>query len=239
MPRRRIESRSTKNPALAEKILLRNVLANEAIERLTRWGVPKDELIRRVLAIPHASNKVVPLVPGVEERRLRKVPDQIDALARTIQQINESPWVGLDRVRILAKIKHRESLPAPLDLTVTPEWVEVTVKRLAQVPSALQFYARHLRALLDVYCPTGERRRAWGFPRSGFRIQTYLKLELLSFVRYSTGKSHYVEVAKLLDAAFSASDRPTNIDGDGLKKLEKNNTWLAIVAHNSVFRTKE
>jgi hypothetical protein len=226
MPKQLAVMKSPSRLKLTAEELLEDILAKEAVERLVQRGVRQDDLLRLVIKIPQASNEVKPLVTGIENRTLRRVPDHISALAATIKKINEGSWLSPDHLPHLAQVmKKPELLPDPLNLTITPQWAELTAKRMGELPTLLLFYASHLRASLNLFYPIG-RRQTVSKSRRGFRMQTYLTLKLLTTVRVSALRPCYQEIATLLEVAYRAAGRPKTVDVDQLKKLEKNNFWL-------------
>jgi hypothetical protein len=202
----------------------KDFVENEAFEKLIRRGVPRDVLLSLVGSIPGASNKKLELVDGIKERTLRKLPDQIDALADKIKKVNESPWLASDGLRRLAHSVHPHESPAPRDSPTTRESAEGMAKYFFMIPGGLHLYAEHLRAWLNRYHPVGSH----GTDR--IQMQTLLTIKLLILVRDSTGRPRYEEVATLLDAAYRARRKPRTIDAEHLRHLEKNNPRLHLIA---------
>ena len=197
----------------------------EAVERLIQWGVPEHELRWLASIIPGTSNEKLELVPAIEERTLRKLPDQINALADKIKKVNESPWLASDSLRRLAlSVKHPHKSPEPSNSTATGDSVELTTMIFSKIPRGLRLYAEHLRAWLNYYHPVGSYRK------ERLRMQNLLTIKLLVLVRESTGRPHYEEVATLLDAAYRACCKPKTIDAEHLRQLEKNNPRLHLLA---------
>ena len=65
-------------------------------------------------------------VAGIEERTLRRLPDQIKALADKIQRVNESPYLNPNRVRdVASQSSHPEKLPKPIDAAATDEYADL------------------------------------------------------------------------------------------------------------------
>jgi len=97
MAQKRIASKSPNDQNVTETALLEDDLAREAFEELTaRRGVDKQKLLSLLLTIPFASEKPLRLVDGIEDRRVRELPDRIRNWADTIEKVNESPWLGPD-----------------------------------------------------------------------------------------------------------------------------------------------
>jgi hypothetical protein len=197
---------------------------NEAFRKLIRRGVPRDVLLYLVASIPGASDKKLELVRGIEERTLRKLPDQIDGLADNIKKVNESPWLASDGLRRLALSVHPHKSPDSSNSTATTESGELFAKIFSKIPRGLHLYAEHLRAWLNRYHPVG----SYGTDR--IRMRTMLTILLLRVVRDSTGQPHYEEVAELLNAACTATGSTATIDAQNLQKLEKNNPRLSLMA---------
>ena len=196
-----------------------DLVENEAVKKLIHRGVPKDPLLLLARMIPDTSNQRLELVPGIEERTLRRLPDRVKALADTIQRVNESPWLANDGLRRLAlATKPRNSLPEASRTKTAEELI------FAGIPRALRSYATHLRAWINSDHPVGS------YGKERIRMQTLLTLKLLNLVRDSTGRPHYSEVATLLEAAYSASGKPKTIPADDLGKLERNNPTLRLIA---------
>jgi hypothetical protein len=216
MTQRRSRSKSAVDRRLTEEALLKEPRVEEAIGKLVRWGVKRDQVLRLVLSIPGASKEAVPLVEGMELRRLRELPDRIKGLSGTIKRVNDSPFLTPERLRELAT---PHGYPKPLIGTATPEQAETTSTCFLAIPNLLQLYAEHLREWLDHFYPTERGRR--GISRDYFRMQRLLTLRLLTVVRDATMKPRYSEVATLLDAAYRVGGGPAGIDAEGLRKLEQ------------------
>jgi len=200
----------------------KDIVENEAFEKLIQRGVPRDVLSSLVRNISRASNNKLELVHGIAERTLRKLPDQINALADKIEKVNQSPWLASDGLYRLALSVHPHESPHS---TATSESAEGTTKYFFMIPAGLNLYAEHLRAWLNRYHPVGRH----GTER--IRMQTLLTIRLLMLVRDSTGLPRYEQIASLLDAAYRASGKPKTIDAEHLRKLEKNNPRLRLIAH--------
>jgi hypothetical protein len=231
MTQRRKGERSSQNQGLTEETLLDGELERAALEKLTRLGVQRDELLSLVLHIPDSSNEVQPLVAGMDERTVRALPDRMIDLANNIEKVNASPALDPDRLHRVPS-KHPEILPTPLYSAERRGSPKLTASYFRTIHIGLRVYADYLRARLDFYHPTKSRRTPEqvkrGF-RNCFRHRTWLTLNLLTLVRHSTGKACRKEIATLLDAAYRASGRPQTIDVDYLKGLEKNNRYLALI----------
>jgi hypothetical protein len=219
--------------------LLRDPLARAAFEKLTQ----KDEIDREKLwsllrTIPYASNKVVKLVDGMEDRTVRKLPDRICGWADAIEELNSSPWLSPNLLPKRASfVRHPEGWPKPLNRILTPALALPTANQLLNIPSMLRFYADFLRAWLEMFHPVGKRRRDLGLG-NGIRLQKYLILKLLGLVRSSSGSPRYKEIANLLDAVYRMTDksRPKTTYEQNLAKLEKNNEWLVWILRDSLDR---
>ena len=230
MAQKRAGSKSRPNRQVTEEALLEDNLAREAFEKLTEQrGVNKDKLMSLLSRIPYASNEAQPLIDGMRNRRVHALPDRIHSWADKIEKANASPWLTPALLPRRASMRlNLEHWPKPLDVTLSPEWAELTAKRFQNLPRTLRLNANHLRAWLKVFHPTDRGRRVLGF-RTGLRLQTYLTLELLRLVRDAARRPCYKEIATLLDAACRVTGKARTISEDNLRKLEKNNPWLSWV----------
>lgn len=96
----------------AERALLQDNLAQEAFDQLTKkWGVDPKNLLNLVVTIPHYSNKVMPIIDGMRDSTVRKLPDRIRGWADFIEKINASPWLWPDQlVRYSSVIRNPETV---------------------------------------------------------------------------------------------------------------------------------
>jgi hypothetical protein len=203
----------------------KNPVEQEAVDKLIRLGVPGDVLLSLAAIIPGTSNKKLELVPGIEERALRKLPDQIKALADKIEKVNQSPWLASDGLRSLAlSVKHPHESPDSPNSTETRDSAQPAAMIFSKIPRSLRLYAEHLCAWLNRYHPVG----SYGTDR--IRMRTLLTIKLLMLVRDSTGRPCYSEIATLLEAAYRASGRRKTIVAEDLRKLKKNNPRLHLIA---------
>jgi len=232
MAQKRGELKSTRNRPVTEEVLLRDPLARAAFEKLIqKGGVDRKQLLSLLLRIPYASNKVLRLVDGMEDRTVRKLPDRIIGWANVIEKLNANPWLSPDRLPKQASVvRYPEGWPKPLNRILIPDLAEPAAKQLLSVPGALRFYADYLRAWLEMFHPVGKRRRDLGF-RNGIQPQKYLILKLLRLVRNSAGSPCYREIANLLDAVYRTTGKPGPkiIVEHNLAKVEKNNEWLSWI----------
>lgn len=200
------------------------VKEREAVEKLLQKGVPGNVLLLLLRSIQGASNKKLELAPGIEERTLRNLPDQIHKLADRIRGVNDSPWLAADGLSTLdLSVKHPHEPPDSVS-TATPS-AELKAMIFSKLPRDLGLYADHLRAWLNRLHPVGSH----GTDR--VRMQTLLTIKLLMLVRESTGRPHYEEVATLLNAAYRARGKKQRIDAGNLQKLAKDNPRLSLIAH--------
>jgi hypothetical protein len=217
MAQQHVRSKSGVDSRLTEEALLKEPRVGAVIGRLVRLGVKRDQILRLVLSIPGASKESVPLVEGMELRRLRELPDRIKNLSGTIKRVNESPFLTPQRLRELAS---HAGYPRPLIGIATPEQAETTSTCFLAIPNLLHLYAEHLRVWLDCFHPRRLNRK--GIRRNYSQMQYMLTLRLLRVVRDATGKPRYSEVATLLDAAYRVGGEPKVIDAEDLNKLEQN-----------------
>ena len=232
MAKKGTESKSWQSP-ITLKALLSAPLARQAFEELTQnKGVDKEKLLSLLRRIPFLSNKAQRLVEGMEDRTVRRLPDRIRFWADAVEKVNGSPWLSPDSLRSQTA-EHRNSAlyPKPLDLILTPEWAEPTAKLFGSLPRNLRLYADYLRAQLEFFHPTSQRRIELGFRRKPVRVQRSAVLELLAVVRKSAARPCYKEIATLLDATFAIAGktRPRFTYEENLSKLERNNPWEAWV----------
>jgi hypothetical protein len=214
---------TAKRPSFSSKELLKDSNAKKAFEKLTRKGLLWEEALTLLQSIPHASNKTVPLVKGMEPRVLLGLPDRINRLAQEIDKVNESP--ALTPQYIAERPDLFKSFIEPLDTSSPGVEPQVIARLLSMVPILLYHYARHLNDLLRRHYHSGSGKRIFPVPEQAFR-----KIYLLKLVKAATGKYHYEEVATLLEAAYRASGHAKTITAENLKKLVKNHPPLRLLA---------
>lgn len=218
MTKKPSKSKSVVDSRLTEAALLNEPGVKEAIQKLARRGASRDELLLLARSIPGANKEAEQLVAGINERRLRALPDRINELSREIERTNESPFLNPGRKgNYLASNRAAYS---ELGSVRASEWVEADANDFLAIPGLLRRYAGYLRMALDCFHPKG--RGCSVTPRNYFRMQRLLTLRLLRVVRDTTGKPRYSDVATLLEAAYRISGEYKVIGAEDLKKLEKN-----------------
>jgi len=240
MPRKTIRPKLPDDPRGAtEQRILEDDLALNAFNELTqKWGVNREELMRLLLAIPHCSNKVMPLVEGMGDVAVRKLPGRIRRWAAILEKVNASVCLRPDAlVDYASHVGNPEGFPKPLDAILTSKWAGPTAALLHKVPVELRFFAAYLEARIKVFHPTGARRREYGYKQ--IRLQTYLTVELLKLVRDSGHGPRYKQVGMLLNRAYDVAGKVRNISEDDLSKLERNNLWFQFLIQQSSLRKKE
>jgi hypothetical protein len=229
MTHRNSGSKSPVHSRLTEEAVLRKPGVKAAIDKLTKLGARRDQLMPLVLTIPGASAKVEPLVATITERRLRELPDRIKELSEEIKRINGSQFLTPRRLQDHLG-SHPDDYPELLSRATSPEWAEIFSSSFLLIPDLLNLYAEYLRVSRGIYYPKKRGRK--GIPRSLFRLQRLLILRLLRLVRDSTGGPHHSEVATILQAAYQISGKTKNLDADILSKLEQNaGPELRLIVH--------
>jgi hypothetical protein len=171
----------------------------------------------------------------MQDRSVKQLPNQIRRWADTIETVNSSPSLSPEQLPDWAEaIKNPDNFSPPLNRTLNSKWAVITARRFSEIPGVLRLYADHLHAILELFHGSGRRKLGLGY---GTRLQTWYTLELLNLVRISTGGLPcYRQVASLLDEAYRVSGKPRTISEDTLKKLEKNNKWMAmLIFHPELF----
>jgi hypothetical protein len=211
---------------VSAQVLLQDRLARDAFEALTvKRGVDKEKLLSLLARIPHAPDTRLPLVDRMNDRSVRKLPDQIRTWADTVQRVNASPWLGPDFLRGHApSARALEIYPRPLNRILTPELIEPAARMFHEMPTNLRLYAGCLEGVIQFFHPTGHRRREIGY--QPIRLRKWLTLQLLRLVRDAAKKPRYREVATLLNRAYEVAGDSRTYTEDNLIKLEKNNSWL-------------
>ena len=237
MTQRQAKSKSPCNRQITETALLEDDVARKAFEKLTGRQVDREKLMSLLSRIPHASNKVLPLVDGMGDRSVRALADRIRSWADTIERVNASPCLSPDFLTSHAMKKRNPKLyPEPLDSILTPEYAAATAKLFHSLPRTLRLYADHLKARLEFFHPTGHRRRDFGF--QPLRLRKWFTLQLLRLVRDSAGSPCYKEVATLLGRAYEIAGGACTVTEENLTKLEKNNPWFTWLLFEASLREK-
>jgi hypothetical protein len=240
MAQKQAESKSPNGRQVTEEKLVKDLHARKAFEELTvRRRVNKEKLLLLLSSIPFASKKPLGLVDGMEDRRVRRLPDRIRMWADVIGRLNASPWLTPNFLPKHASNKRNPGIyPKPLDSILTTELAEPTANLFHGLPSTLRFYADHLQARMEFFHPTGRRQVILGYPRKRIDLRKLLTLELLWLVRDSTQGPRYNEVATLLNRAYVVAGNAQTLDEDDLSKLVKNNEWTTWVLHEASQRRK-
>jgi hypothetical protein len=223
MKANRRAQKTVERPSFSTEELLKDTHTKKALEKLTRKGLPWEKALTLLQLIPHASNKTVPIVEGMEPRVLLSLPDRINRIAREISTVNGSPTLGpkymTERPDLFT------STSKPLDGIYPGAGAQVAAQLFSMIPSLLDHYARHLRERLRINYHRASTKRIFLL-----RMQTLHTLQLLKLVRTTTGGYHYEEVATLLEAAYRACGRAKTISDDDLKKLVTNHPNLRALA---------
>ena len=240
MVKKRGRSKLPRGLQVWEEKLLKDPRACGAFEGLTaRRGVDKEKLLSLLFRIPFASKKLLGLIDGMDDRRVRALPDQIRDWADVIERVNASPWVGTDFLSKHGADERNPSLyPKPLNSILTPERAEPSAKLFRSVPGTLRFYADQLQARLEFFHPTGRRRVDLGYRRKQIDLRKWLTLELLKLVRDSAGTPRYKEIVSLLSRAYEVAGKPQIISEEDLSKLKENNPWITWVLHEAGVKRK-
>jgi hypothetical protein len=165
----------------------------------------------------------------MNDQRVRALPERIRSWAGILEKVNDSPWLSPNHlVQQASATKNSKNYAYPLNITLANEGAQLFAKQFHSLPSVLRFYAAHMQAWMEVFHPTGRRRRDLGF-RNAIRPRILLTSQLLELVRQSARRPCHSQIVVLLDAAYRAAGKPHVVSQDGLAKLAKNNSWLAWV----------
>ena len=224
MPKKRATTRAARKKCLTIKEILNGYeRAREIFDKLVSDKVDQKALADLLCAIPNSPDEKLALVPGMEDRTLRRLPGQMHHWADKLAAINRSSSLDPRMLPSTAKIISRpDLLPKPLDVRLTQEASQLFARKFQSLPGLLHLYADYL----GVWVP----RLKMG-SRHGFRPRTFLTLKLLKLVKDSTGRNHYGEIATLLTEAYKAAELDLDVDAEDLRKLNKNNPMLRILLH--------
>lgn len=231
MARKSLGVKSHQNRRITEACLLGNGVAREALEKLVSLNVDRRELLEILSTIPFVSDKPLRLIDGMEDSTVRRLPGRIRSWADTIEKVNASPSLNPQFLTKLGvKNRNPEIYPEPLNVILTPDLAKLCAKSFESLPWRLRLFADSIKARLEVFYPTGKRKRDLGF-RNAIRPQRYFTLKLLRLVRDSAHRPCYREISHLLVAAYdiAGKPRPRFISEDNLPKLEKRNSWITWV----------
>ena len=235
MARKTAQSKIPDNVESFETELLRHSRAREALDNLTlHRKVPRDLVLTFLFSIPRAPTRTK-LVPNMENRNLKALPRRIREWAETIERLNNSPWLTPDHLESWARDASRaKRLPKPLNITLDRRWSKAFADQFRDLPRSLRFYADNLSACIDLF--HGRGRRALGV--SGpIRPRILFTLQLIKVVRDADGgRSHYRQLATLLEHAYLVCGEHQTVSEEGLSKLEHDNEWVAaLVFHPDIF----
>lgn len=227
MRQRKNRSKPLQSRQVTEQELLGYPRAIEALEKLKRAGVERNELIRLLCELPSAPDAKQTLAPGISDKSLSALPKRIRSWADEIERVNSSVYLSPKHIPSVARaVSKPDAFREPLNSIFTPEQAERTAVNFQRLPNILRLYADWLREWLPSFKFLG---------RHGIRPQTLLILRLIKRVRDSCGSPYHGEVATLIEAAFAAAGKPKSIGGDDLSKLERNNVMLGALLHPELF----
>jgi hypothetical protein len=236
MVKKRVPPMRGFNRAVGKTKLLQDSLARKAFDQLTKkWGVDGDKLLDLVLTIPYCPDEVLPIVEGMGDIAVRKLPDRIRVWADSIEKINSSPWLRPDQlVQYSSVITSPELFPEPFNVILTPDKAGLAANSFKSLPDRLRDYADYLEVRLRLFHPTGPERRKLGYKQ--LRWQTWRTLELLRLVRDAGHGPRLKEVAILLNTAYLLAGKRRDMSEDNLSKLETNNPWFTFVLREASLR---
>jgi hypothetical protein len=219
-----------KSPIESPEIKLRRLLnenSSQSLKKLVSKGCAERSLLSLLWNIPRASNKKTALVTRMTFRDLSKLSEQMTDVANKLARVNASYFLGPSTFAGLAEQyqARTDNLPFPLSVVFTKGADRVFCEMFKSLPARLRLYAEYLEKELP------RQKKFDQIARHGFRPQTLAILKLLKLVNDATGNYYYEDVASLLEVAFSANGADRRFDGDGLRKLKKNNPFLNILLY--------
>lgn len=238
MPNRRARSRRVK-PVTRDK-LLESSAAQEALAKLRRYGVDEQKLFRLLKSIPGAPDEKLPLVNGMSDRQVTRLPEKIWHWANEIDKVNSSPWLQPSVLPRLAGNTGNINLPKPLDfLCSTRESATNNAETFRRLPETIRLYADYLKTWIKFMNRPHNFSPVFRFPWSlrGFRSRNILVLQLIKLVSDSAGRPCYAEMVTLLGAAFTAAGIPIPkmVTEDGVRKLVANNPVVYWALYTEVW----
>jgi hypothetical protein len=206
-------------PASFQNKILGDRHAEVAFQKITRAGV-KAELIWKMLwELPHReveSNWYS--VPGLPLRYLTRFPKRVRGWAKDIENVSRKMQLSNAYGRTIS------SLPTFLDLQVGNRLPSVVPKTLArrilearadlpeliELPELLRLYADHLEAVCKFTAYHASKARA--------QFRSNPEFALIEHVKKVTGKPHFLQIARLLTAAYYALGSPEIVDDHSLSE---------------------
>lgn len=182
----------------------------QAFDTLVEKGADAIEMKRRLwmnLIRLEGRGKVSERLPlGMPRYMVKRLPKRLEKIAGIIDKINESPVLSPHIWRapegLLGSLSDEEKSE------LGRKWDE-----LGSLPHRLRMYAKYLNAQLGVVRDLS--RKDWWMTVGRYQF------DLIEFVRKSTGRHYYEQVADLLTAVYHGAGSDTCVVADRLKMLYK------------------
>jgi hypothetical protein len=213
--RRKIAMRQKKqspatNAPWKEAILgrIREHAAEQALNKLERWGANREQLLTRLLHVSLAHNDRSRMeLQRMKQRTARAHAESIRQTADLIASLNRR----VDNATLLGTIEVVHNVVPPSDplSKMNPPWhVKFSHREIICWPEALRDYADHVESL-----PRQVKAR-WE------PVRTAALSQLVWYVSQSTGQPRYGPVSELIEAILDkrASAQITTFDALKLKK---------------------
>jgi hypothetical protein len=206
-------------PASFQNKILGDRHAKVAFQKIGRAGV-KPELIWKTLW--EAAHSTVESnwysVPGLPLHYLTRFPKRVRSWAKDIESVSRKMQLNNAYSQTIS------SLPTFLDLQVgsrLPNVVPTTLARrilearadlpeLIELPEFLRLYADHLEAVCKFTVYHASKARALS--------RSNLEFALIGQVKRVTGKPYFLQIARLLTAAYHAIGSPEIVDDHSLRR---------------------
>jgi hypothetical protein len=215
--------------------ILEDRVAKRRFDRLIKLRAIPEVLAKWFTLIPQMDTRRGPLVSGIGDRTMRKLPHTIEAMARTLQQVNESRISPAEVLPGMPPIKYLTTGETFAVGSSVNNWVgagihgqKATVFRV--LPQFLRDYATCLRFLIGL-AEHKQLKTINGFQYSEEQVGV---LSLLGHIEATTGEPHFTAVADLLRAAFEKagvtdSRRMDGISVEALRKLWHRKPFLRLL----------
>ena len=165
---------------LTLEAILENKTVKKKFEDLCEAGVDRNALANLLCLIPCAPTTKLPLVEGMQDRTVLRLPDQMQRWAKKLASLNSSPFLSPQRIpEIASAVRNDDIFPEPLNAVFSLEGSRLFAQKFQSLPGLLNLYADYLRAWVPLLRKPNPR---------GISPRTVLTLRLLKLVRDSAKK---------------------------------------------------
>ena len=186
--------------------ILEDRVAKRSFDQLIKRGASSEVLAKWLTLIPQMDAKKGPLVPGFDDRAVRKLSETIEAMARTLQQVNQSRVSPAEGPAPNPPLEYFAAGETSAVGNAVNNWVRAGIHRqkaavFRALPEFLRDYAACLRFLVGL-AEHRQLKTVNGYEHSHEQVGVF---SLLRHIETTTGEPRFTTVAHLLRAAFETA----------------------------------